>query len=127
MDKQKSVLIVEDHPLVAMALEGEFQSRGFRVTATARSIGEALSSLAEELPQLAIVDLNLGNDRATVLATALVRSGVRVAILSGDLAADALLAQVPHVYIPKPMEQTLVVDIAEVHLLTGIESSSTVH
>jgi ActR/RegA family two-component response regulator len=127
MQDRSKILIVEDQAIVAYALRDEFVERGFDVAGVAATVAEALDIVSRGLPQVAVVDLHLGSERADVLAAALARSGVRVAVLSGDSEASNTLASVPHVFIPKPMDGGIVVEIAMACPVSAASSSATRH
>jgi len=58
-----SVLIIDDHPLFSRGLTQLIESqRYYKVVGMAKDRNEALSLLNEHRPQLAIVDLNLGQE-----------------------------------------------------------------
>jgi DNA-binding response OmpR family regulator len=53
------VLIVEDEPLIAMMVEEALEEAGYRSGGTAGSEEEALRLAAEDLPDFAVLDINL--------------------------------------------------------------------
>jgi ActR/RegA family two-component response regulator len=127
MQGRSKILIVEDQAIVACSLRDEFVERGFDVAGVATTVAEALEIVSRGLPQVAVVDLHLGSERADVLVAALARSGVRVAVLSGDSEASPTLASVPHVFIPKPMDGGIVVEIATACAAPPAPSAITRH
>ena len=56
---KKSVLIVEDEPLIAMMLEDFLETLGHRVAGTCESLDEAIAKVAEGGFDLAIIDVQL--------------------------------------------------------------------
>ena len=65
----KRVLIVEDQMLIALELEQILEDAGLNVVATLTSPRESLAFLsANELPDVAILDVNLGDDTSEQIA-----------------------------------------------------------
>jgi len=67
----RSVLIVEDELFVAMDLTHVFEDHGWIVLGPAPSVHRALQILEEELPTVAILDVNLRDELVTPVAAAL--------------------------------------------------------
>jgi len=57
----RSILIVEDEPLIAMMLEDFLDSLGHSVAGTCETVGDALSKVDEGGFDVAIVDVHLKN------------------------------------------------------------------
>jgi DNA-directed RNA polymerase specialized sigma24 family protein len=55
------VLIIEDEPMIAMDLESIVEGLGHRVTAVARTHGEALKAVGKEKPGLVLADIQLAD------------------------------------------------------------------
>jgi len=60
-DKRK-ILIVEDEPIIASDIEMTLEDLGYEVTGIADSAEEALEFLANELPDLVLLDIQLEGD-----------------------------------------------------------------
>jgi CheY-like chemotaxis protein len=56
---QRSILVVEDEPLIAMMLEDFLESLGHSVTATCESVSDAMDHAEKGNFDLAILDVNL--------------------------------------------------------------------
>ena len=56
---QRSILVVEDEPLIAMMLEDFLESLGHSVTATCESVSDAIIEADKGGFDLAILDVNL--------------------------------------------------------------------
>jgi CheY-like chemotaxis protein len=56
---QRSILVVEDEPLIAMMLEDFLESLGHPVTATCESVSDAMEHADKGGFDLAILDVNL--------------------------------------------------------------------
>lgn len=100
----KTVLIVEDEPLIAMLVESMVSELGM-TPRTSNSIADAFRIADEERPDAALVDLNLwGRSGADVVRDLLVR-GIPTAIMSGSSREDvpAQFGAVP--MLEKPFQQ----------------------
>ena len=79
------VLIVEDEPFTAMALEMELQGAGHRVLGPAATVREAEALVARVTPDAALVDINLqGGGDSVALARALMALHIKVLFTSGQ-------------------------------------------
>lgn len=79
----KSVLIVEDEVLVAMDMEAMVGDLGYRIFGTFNSLSEAREAIATDIPDLAVLDMNLSGTSSIPLAQDLVEKGVPIAFASG--------------------------------------------
>jgi DNA-binding response OmpR family regulator len=79
----RSILVVEDDPLLAMDLEWTLKQAGFAVIGPAITTTEAFNLLRDHSPDLIILDLNLGGEMAFPVADHLARTGIPFLILSG--------------------------------------------
>jgi DNA-binding NarL/FixJ family response regulator len=64
------VVVVEDHPSVRFGLELLFQKNGFRVIGSAGSFAAGSAMIAARRPDVAVVDIELGDGSGTALARA---------------------------------------------------------
>lgn len=98
---QKTILIVEDEFLIAMDLKLMLEGHGWRVIGPVATVQGALRLLEKELPSLALLDVNLGNELVTPVAEALKAQGVLFAVASAyekpDQHGGEILAGVPNV------------------------------
>ena len=83
MSASRSILIVEDEPLIAMMLEDFLESLGHSVSATCDTVGEALGEVEKGGFDLAILDVNLKGENVWPVATRLRERGVPFIIASG--------------------------------------------
>ena len=83
MTKQRSILIVEDEPLIAMMLEDFIESLGHDVRGPCESVAEALAAVAEDGFDLAILDVNLKGESVWPVASALRAKGIPFVLASG--------------------------------------------
>ena len=65
------VLLIEDEPLVAMLAEDQLEGMGCHVVATAATLAEAESAIANLDFDVAMLDVNLGGEDGLLLADAL--------------------------------------------------------
>jgi DNA-binding response OmpR family regulator len=79
------ILIVEDEPMLAYALEECLQEAGFTVVGVAARLGQALEIIDTGTPDAAILDTNLAGVSASPVAAALAARGLPFIVLSGYL------------------------------------------
>ncbi len=83
MSAPRSILIVEDEPLIAMMLEDFLESLGHSISATCDSLDAAMAEADKGGFDLAILDVNLKGDRVWPVADRLRELGVRLIIATG--------------------------------------------
>ena len=96
-DAPQRVLIVEDHPLLAEALEGMLgREATLSVIGIEGTIAGALATVAREKPELVLMDQQLPDGRGTDAAQAIHRSDpeVHVVMLTGNTDDETLLAAI---------------------------------
>lgn len=79
----RSILIVEDEPLIAMMLEDFIEALGHSVAGTADNVDDALDCVARGGFDLAILDVNLGASECWPVADALVARGISFILATG--------------------------------------------
>jgi DNA-binding response OmpR family regulator len=77
------VLLVEDSWQVADALKLLLEKTGMLVSGPVATASEAQGLVAEQEPQLAIVDVNLKGEMAYALIDWLHRRGIKILVISG--------------------------------------------
>ena len=84
-DKQHRtrVLIVEDEPTIAFALEELCVDAGFEVVGVAGKLDKALALIGSAVFDVAIIDANLAGVSASPAASALTARGIPFIVLSG--------------------------------------------
>jgi CheY-like chemotaxis protein len=89
-------MIIEDEPLIAMAMEMLVEDVGGEVIGSHGTLKEALDAIAAE-PRIDVVmlDLNLGREPAWPVAEALAARGVPFGFTSGQGAIDPRFADRP--------------------------------
>lgn len=79
----RSILIIEDEPLIAMMLEDFVESLGHSPTGTADNVDDALSCVAQGGFDLAILDVNLGTRECWPVADALAERAIPFILATG--------------------------------------------
>ncbi|QIL02948.1 response regulator [Sphingomonas sinipercae] len=83
MSVSRSILIVEDEPLIAMMLEDFLESLGHNVHASCENVADALSQIEQGGFELAILDVNLNGQTAWPVAHKLREKGIPFVIATG--------------------------------------------
>ncbi len=83
MSDPRSILIVEDEPLIAMMLEDFLESLGHSIAATCDTVDAAMTEVEKGGFDLAILDVNLKGQNVWPVATRLRAQGVPFVIASG--------------------------------------------
>jgi DNA-binding NtrC family response regulator len=79
----RSILIVEDEPLIAMMLEDFILSLGHEVRGPCESVEEALAAIKGDGFDIAILDVNLKGESVWPVATALRELGIPFVLATG--------------------------------------------
>jgi DNA-binding NtrC family response regulator len=79
----KRVLLVEDSMLIALDAEEALLACGVGEVAIAANVGVALAAIAEERPDFAVLDYNLGTESSEPVALALAEAGVPYCFATG--------------------------------------------
>ena len=83
MTGPRSILIVEDEPLIAMMLEDFIQSLGHQVSGNCDSVSAALKEVETGEFDLAILDINLKGESVWPVASALRGKGTPFVLATG--------------------------------------------
>ena len=83
MSNPRSILIVEDEPLIAMMLEDFIEGLGYKVVATCESVGDALEKVEQGGFDLAILDVHLHGETIWPVAGALRARNVPFVLATG--------------------------------------------
>ena len=106
----EDVLVVEDDPMLALALAQALEDKGLAVTGPCLSYRQALVAIARRPPSRAIVDVDLGSGdlrpgfEGERLLAILDRGGCRCVVYSGrsELFGPIARAHPDVVFVPKP-------------------------
>ena len=83
MSEQRSILVVEDEPLIAMMLEDFLETLGHRVHASCDSVEDAMGAAEKGGFDIAILDVNLGGENAWPVARKLREKRIPFVIATG--------------------------------------------
>ena len=83
MTAQRTILVVEDEPLIAMMLEDFLESLGHDVSATCDSVADALVHAGQGGFDLAILDVNLKGEHVWPVAELLREKNIPFVIATG--------------------------------------------
>ena len=83
MPEQRSILVVEDEPLIAMMLEDFLETLGHRVHASCDSVSDAIGEAEKGGFDVAILDVNLGGETAWPVARKLREKQIPFVIATG--------------------------------------------
>ena len=83
MSASRSILIVEDEPLIAMMLEDFLESLGHEVAGSCDSVGDALAAVEQGGFDVAILDVNLKGENVWPVASLLREKNVPFVIATG--------------------------------------------
>ena len=108
------VLIVEDDAFIALDIEDVLAEAGFRISGTVATVGDALDLLiGDDLPDVALLDYNLGDETSIPVAHRLEALDVPFLFLSGQVSSvmlgktrtQPLVLSKP--FVPKHLVQTV--------------------
>ena len=80
---QRSILVVEDEPLIAMMLEDFLESLGHSVSATCESVQDAMNEADKGGFDLAILDVNLNGESVWPVAEKLREQRIPFVLATG--------------------------------------------
>jgi DNA-binding response OmpR family regulator len=111
MLKGRTILIVEDEPLVAFDLADLVEDQGGLVAGPVPTVAEGLTLADERAPAAAILDANLEDCDVTQLALTLIAKGTPFVIYTGTGLPDALARLHPDLpVVMKPAQTRLVIE-----------------
>jgi len=79
----KSVLLVEDEPLIAYEIESLLRDNGYRVIGMVASLDEAIAAAEGAAADMALLDVNLEGRSIAPVADILRRRGIPYAFVTG--------------------------------------------
>jgi len=79
----RSILIVEDEPLIAMMLEDFLETLGHKVVASCDSVGAALERVEAGGFEVAIIDVSLKDGQVWPVADRLAAAGIPFVLATG--------------------------------------------
>ena len=105
LERLRTVLIVEDEAYIAMAIEDALEGTGYVCCGTAATEVEALRLCAAYMPDMAVLDINLGPGGSGLnVGRELSARGVAILYASGNcLGLEREMAEAgAHAYLTKP-------------------------
>ena len=81
--KRRSILIVEDEPLIALMLTDMLADLGFEVAASVTQVSEALAILRNLKIDVALLDVNIGTEKIDPVADLLAARGTPFIFTTG--------------------------------------------
>jgi two-component SAPR family response regulator len=103
------VLIVEDEAVISLTLKQILNDHGYHVLGPAPTVEDALRLLAQELPDLALLDVNLRGELVTPVANKLGSCGVPFVLVTGYELAELSLELRQSLWVPKPIVEDVLV------------------
>ncbi|MXP65018.1 response regulator [Roseomonas sp. M0104] len=109
------ILIVEDEALIAALVVEHLEEAGHAIIGPAATAGEALDLCREDIPELAILDINLqdGSSGIEVARELFARWGLVAIFASGEVLAARQAQDVALGYLPKPYEMAALLQSVE--------------
>ena len=99
------VLVLEDDPIIAMDASETMRHADFLVLGPCHSVKEAFDALQTQRPDVAILDLNLGQETSEPVARHLKEIGVPFVILSGQETRSLSEELQKELRLPKPFQE----------------------
>jgi DNA-binding response OmpR family regulator len=106
-----SILIVEDEPVLAFAIQRLLRTHGFEIAGCAGSISKALTMVEKADFDVALLDVNLRGESVIPVVVALRRRSRPFVFMSGYESGDipAMFSDVP--FVPKPFDANDLVSV----------------
>src|SRR4051812_18699674 len=110
--RDRHILIVEDEYMIALSLAMLLEKRGATVVGPAGSVAEAMSLLdAGTRLDAAVLDINLGREKAYPIADALAARAVPFIFTTGY---DASAIPAPYAQVPRCEKPVMIDDLVDV-------------
>jgi DNA-binding response OmpR family regulator len=101
---QCSILVIEDDPLIAMDLASTLNAAGYRIMGPVATNAEALQLLHEEVPDVTVLDINLGSEMSFPVFDYLSELGAAYITLSGHSHKIMPSSHAVHPFLQKPYD-----------------------
>jgi DNA-binding LytR/AlgR family response regulator len=110
MAEGKSILIVEDEPLIADDIAGVLKHNGFNIIGPVDNAAEASTALSRERPSLVLLDIQIKGDRDGITLASEVRTKYKLPFIFitsfyDRATLDRAKAIEPQAYIVKPFDE----------------------
>lgn len=113
------ILLVEDEPLVAMAVEDALLSQGLTVIGPAATVAAALDFIAAGDFDGALLDVNLRGEKVDAVADALAALGIPFVFTTGEGAYGLPASHRDRPMLTKPFRDAEMADAIARHLRKG--------
>jgi two-component SAPR family response regulator len=110
------ILIVEDEPFIALALEETLEELGFEIVASISHIADALAFLKREKVDIALLDVNIGLNKIDPVADALVALNCPFIFTTGYGRSGLPAAHAHRAVLEKPFRADDLVDTVRAEL-----------
>jgi CheY-like chemotaxis protein len=100
--KGRRILILEEQMQIALLLAGMVQDFGCEVVGPAKDVSDALTLIAENALDAAILDVKIGGNNTLAVADELIRKGTPFAFASGNKTPASIKRYAPARLITKP-------------------------
>lgn len=114
--KHLRILLVEDEPLVAMAIEDSLESQNVGVVGPAGTVAEALALIAEGGIDAALLDVTLRGERVDPVAAALSERNIPFVFTTGHGVAGLPQGYQDRPVLSKPFREVELTDAIDRHL-----------
>ena len=81
LDSTKSILIVEDEPILAIGMEYSLEDFGYDVSGIATSYESAISHVRESLPDLVLMDIKIKGDKSGIDAAKVIWQEYKIPVV----------------------------------------------
>lgn len=93
-NEKRTIMVIDDHPIIHDGLKTLLASESdLEIVATAASVDEALGKLKERLPDIAIIDLSLGDTDGTFLIQQVKKLYPKLLVLVYTMSEEKLFAE----------------------------------
>jgi len=117
--KPLRILLVEDEPLVAMAIEDSLEVQNVVVVGPAGTVAEALDLIAKGGIDAALLDVTLRGERVDSVADALGAKGIPFVFTTGHGAAGLPKSHQTRPVLTKPFREVEMTDAIDRHFRGG--------
>ena len=126
--KKNNILIVEDEVLIAEDIKDFLKELEFETTAIAYNKAQALNSLRQNIPDLVLLDINLGNNQDGILIAEILNKEYKIPFIyltsySSKIILDQVKHTLPMGYVVKPFEEADLFTAIEI----AISNYKTIH
>ena len=114
--KHMRILLVEDEPLVAMAIEDSLEAQNVGIVGPASTVAEALALIDKGGIDAALLDVTLRGERVDMVADALAARGIPFVFTTGHGASGLPKAHQDRPILSKPFRESEMTDAIDRHL-----------